>query len=77
MACDGEGKIYIPVEEFRAFVRKYANFPSGHFVVFGVPDTNGDEGDIVIDYAFSTDTDPHEWATPPKAVQQRKDKKGS
>lgn len=70
MAYDGEGKIYIPIEEFWEFVSKYQPAPTAGFSAFGVPKFT--ENDVEINYAFSTETDPNEWAVEPKAVAEWK-----
>ena len=75
MAYDGEGTVYIPLEEFWEFVQRYVPVTKGAETAFGVPRVEC--GDLVIDYACSTDCHPTEWATPPKAVQQWKDLKAS
>ena len=68
MAHDGEGKIYIPLEEFWKFVQKWAPGDGSAEIRFGVPQFN--DSDMVIDYAFSTECHPTEWAEKPKAVAQ-------
>ena len=68
MAHDGEGKIYIPLEEFWKFVQKWAPGDGTSEIRFGVPQFT--ESDVVIDYAFSTEGPPEDWATPPKAITQ-------
>ena len=70
MAYDGTGKIYIPLEEFWAFVQKYVPATEGAEVAFGVPQVNS--RDIMIDYAYSTEGNPNDWAELPEAVKQWK-----
>lgn len=77
MAYDGEGKIYIPIEEFWEFVSKYQPVPgagfSTYFSAYGVPKFT--DNDVEISYAFSTETAPEEWAAEPKAVTEWKELK--
>jgi hypothetical protein len=68
VAHDGQGTIYIPLEEFWAFVRKYAPGDGAEEVRFGVP--RATDGDIEIDYAFSTECAPEGWSKKPPAVTQ-------
>lgn len=67
MAHDGEGKIYIPLEDFWKFVQGYVP-QSDAETVFGVPQFTDE--DVVVDYAFSTECNPAEWVKKPKALLQ-------
>jgi hypothetical protein len=67
MAYDGEGTLYIPLEEFWMWVQQYhPNLKCE--IAYGVP--RFVDGDLVIDYAFSSDTDPRSWAKKPKCLEQ-------
>lgn len=64
---DAEGQISIPLEEFWEFVNKYHSLDHCEMAL-GVPRVV--DGDLVIDYAASTECDPRQWAVKPKAVTQ-------
>ncbi len=72
MGSDGKGTIYIPLEEFWAFVAKYA--PNGVIgageIRYGVPRVNKGAGDLEVSYAFSTDCAPESWGEKPPAVTE-------
>lgn len=71
MAHDGEGTIYIPMEELWKLVMQYAPGDGGAEIAFGVPQfPDGTQGDMTVDYAFSTEAHPSEWAKKPKAISQ-------
>jgi hypothetical protein len=70
VAHDGEGKIYIPMEDFWKFVHEYAPGDGSAEIIFGVPQFREADSDMVIDYAFSTECPPRDWATKPKAAIQ-------
>ena len=69
MAYNGEGTIFIPLDEFWEFVSRYHDF-KGAATVFGVPRV--ESNDLVIDFAFSTGSDPNAWPQKPKAALQWK-----
>jgi hypothetical protein len=73
MASDGTGTLYIPMEEYQEFLRKFSPIPKESFSTYGIPRI--ENGDLVVDYAFSTECDPADWGTPPPAVTQWKEKK--
>ena len=75
MAHDGTGTIYITMEEFRAFVLKFAPDLDGAEFAFGVPRVSDENSDLEIDYAFSTECPPSSWGKTPPAVQQWNDLK--
>lgn len=73
---DGEGTIRIPMDEFYKFIDKYAPHIGGdYFRCYGIPRIDHGCQDLVIDYAFSSECDPEDWAVPPKAVIQIKEDK--
>ena len=67
MGYDGTGRIYVPLEELWGFVKQYMPKVDGE-IAFGVPKVEG--GDLVVDYAHSTECNPKDWATKPEAVTQ-------
>ena len=75
MAHDGTGTVYIPLEEFWKFVHEYMPDLKGAEVAYGVPRVKDDGGDLEIDYAFSTECAPSDWAKTPDAVKQWTDLK--
>lgn len=72
-----EGKIWIPLEDFWAFVEKYA--PNGcDEVVYGVPCVTPDSpNDIQITFAASSDGHPIDWSIPPACLSEWKKLEGS
>lgn len=75
MGYDGVGKIYIPLEDFNAFVMRYLpeKMHSQH-VVLGYAPGNGisfTTTDMEIDYAHSTECDPHDWFKPPEFLKKK------
>jgi len=69
MGYDGEGNIYIPLEEFWKFVSDYYPLEkSGAEIVYGKPRI--ENNDLVISFAVSTDCDPRTWAEKPKALKE-------
>jgi hypothetical protein len=71
MAWDGEGVLYIPLEDFRRFALKYLP-KSGADIVLGIPRIEDDL--IAIDWAASTICNPIDWAEKPKAITQWNEK---
>jgi len=62
---DGNGTLYIPVEEWHEFIQKRFPFLSNKQYVLGNPTVNAD--DVEIPYAIGTDdVHPKEWAVKPE-----------
>lgn len=60
---DGTGRIYISVQEWYEFLKKHMPFPASAEFVMSPPRVDVDgEGGIEIDYAYSTDCYPGDWA---------------
>ena len=73
MAYDGVGKIYITQEQFWDFIKTLIPCKNAE-VMFGVPVFDSSpNGDITIDYAFSTECWPGEWANPPDFIKPKID----
>ena len=69
MASNGQGTIYIPLDEFWSFVAQYAPKHGGE-VLYGLPRITAGGEDLEVDYAFSTECHPDTWAAKPPAVLQ-------
>lgn len=68
MAIDGEGIIYIPLEDFWAWVMEnYAPYPEGAESLVGKPEIDILNVEIKIPYAFSTICNPTSWGKKSKA----------
>jgi len=78
MAYDGNGTIYIPCEDFMVFLKKQAPdiFKDGAEYQFNLDDIRFRDGEIQIDYAFSTtEVHPMDWANPPEWIRKMQEKK--
>jgi hypothetical protein len=69
MASYGEGTVEIPLNEFWEFVAKY-NDIRGAETLYGVPRPHKGNGMIEIDFAFSTECKPVDWAEKSEAQKQ-------
>jgi hypothetical protein len=65
----GEGTIEIDTTEFFEWLAQKHAKGLGE-VYYGVPRINKQNGTLEVDFAFSTETNPSEWAEKPKAVTQ-------
>ena len=68
MGYDAEGTIYIPAEEFWAFVSKYLPNELGGETLFGPPMITKDGVDLVVDYSLSTECHPSDWSKESKVA---------
>jgi len=69
MANDGEGTIYVPFEDYYKLLEQFAPALKHAESLVGPP--RMEEGELVVDFAFSTsECHPGEWSTPPKAKRQ-------
>ncbi|CAK0739482.1 hypothetical protein CCP1ISM_10540001 [Azospirillaceae bacterium] len=69
---DATGKIYIPLEEFWAFINKYHGLKDTE-IAYGVPHVEGN--DLVISYAASSECHPSSWAEKPECLKEWEKKK--
>lgn len=69
MAYDATGKIYIPMEEFWAFVTQFHPKFEGNIHYGKVVQT---ECDLEIEYATGSEVDPADWAVPPDFMKAKK-----
>lgn len=69
MANYGEGKIEIPLEDFWGYVERYHDHESSE-LLYGVPSVNPDNETIEINYAFSTNSNPSDWAEKPECYNE-------
>lgn len=63
MAYDGVGKIYIAAEDWCEFLARYA--PGSRSAEIRYSQPRIENGDLVVDYAFSTESAPESWVNPP------------
>jgi len=73
MSYAAEGELYIPLEDFRKFARKY--LPDDFdLVIFGVPKVISGDQDITVSFATGSDgNDPSFWGEKPKALKEWED----
>lgn len=64
MASDGRGTIYIPFEDWFKFVSKYGPDFAEAEVRYSLPKYG--DGEIAVDYAYSTECAPETWADCPE-----------
>ena len=68
MGYDAVGRIYIPAEEWYAFLTKFLPKLDGE-TAFGRP-VVGPDGEIVVEYATSTEAHPADWQVKPSFLQK-------
>lgn len=69
MAWDAQGTIYIPLEEFYAFVKRFHPHFDENYLHYG--NIRVTSVDIEIDYAAATDNDPADWVEPPDFLKKK------
>lgn len=67
---DGEGTVYIGLEDFWQWVHENYVGSTGDLILFGVPRINKENQEIEITYAFSSDVPPDDWVNPPVAKKE-------
>ena len=70
MAFDGTGEVRIPGEEFWEYVTKFMPDLKGAEIAFGKPAWDAENADLVVEYAYSTECHPREWAKPPDFLKE-------
>lgn len=68
MAYDAVGKIYIPAEDWYEFLNKYVPDSTGE-VRYGKPAQPSKGGDIIVDYACSSEVPPESWNVVPEFLK--------
>jgi hypothetical protein len=71
MSADGQGTIYIPYEDWCAFVEKYAPWLKGTEYSLGPIGQDADEA-LKVEYAFSDEFHPVSWMEPPHWLKKEK-----
>ena len=71
MGYDRQGTVYIPLEEFWKFVKKFhADFDKdGALIRYG--NLRLANEDLEIDYAFGTEVPPEDWSEPPEFLKKK------
>jgi hypothetical protein len=70
MGYDGQGTVYIPLEEFWKFVKKFHPTMDEAMVRYA-NEVRIQNEDLEIDFAFGTETDPLDWSEPPKFLKRK------
>jgi len=70
MGYDGKGTIYVPLVDFYEFLAKYHSTTTGE-VAYGPPRIQSGAEDLEVDYAYSTECHPADWAEPPEFLKKK------
>ena len=70
MGYDGQGTVYIPLEEFWNFIKRF-HPKMDEAVVRYAHEVRIQNEDLEIDFAFGTETDPLDWAEPPTFLKRK------
>lgn len=72
MGYDATGKVYIEWDDYVDFVKKYLPDMKGAFIRIADPATITQVDNFIeVEYAFSTDCDPKDWANPPGFLKKK------